>query len=351
MHAEHRGELIMQSWDVLEEAGELTRRGQPFALATVVWRQGPSSGQQGSRAIITAGGDLHGWIGGACAEPVVIREAQQVITEGIPRLLLLGTPEQFASKAQIDGTVPDGMTLVPIACQSEGALEVYIEPVLPAPHLVVVGRSPMVATLADLSRTLGWRTTVLDRGAFSTADADESSMVVVATQGHGDEDAVEQAVAARPAYLGLVGSAKRGAAVLGYLADRGVPQDQLDRVRVPAGLDLGRTSHREIAVAILAELVQLRAAGESLKTGSGAGAFPGEGGRAEGVSPPSQGLAGGSGGSPPRVNTDPVCGMTVSADRSSYPLEHEGVTYYFCCAGCRRSFQENPAAYLKESRC
>jgi xanthine dehydrogenase accessory factor len=243
------------------------------------------------------------------------------------------------------------MTFVPIACQSEGALEVYIEPMLPAPHLVVVGRSPMVATLADLSRALGWRTTVLDRGAFSSTDATGNSMVVVATQGHGDEDAVEQAVAAHPAYLGLVGSAKRGAAVLGYLADRGVPQDQLDRVRVPAGLDLGRTSHREIAVAILAELVQLRAAGELLATGSAAGAFPGEGGRAEGVSPPSQGLAGESGGSPPRASTDPVCGMTVSADRSSYPLEHEGVTSYFCCAGCRRSFQENPAAYLKESRC
>ncbi|HZC62505.1 MAG TPA: XdhC family protein [Streptosporangiaceae bacterium] len=351
----------MQSWDVLEEAGELTRRGQPFALATVVWRQGPSSGQQGSRAIITAGGDLHGWIGGACAEPVVIREAQQVITEGIPRLLLLGTPEQFASKAQVDGAVPDGMTFVPIACQSEGALEVYIEPMLPAPHLVVVGRSPMVATLADLCRALGWRTTVLDRGAFSSTDATRNSMVVVATQGHGDEDAVEQAVAAHPAYLGLVGSAKRGAAVLGYLADRGVPQDQLDRVRVPAGLDLGRTSHREIAVAILAELVQLRAAGDLMPTGSdagaataasgGAGAFPVEGGRAEGVSPPSRGLAGGSGGSPPRTSRDPVCGMTVAADRSSYPLEHQGVTYYFCCAGCRRSFQENPAAYLKESRC
>jgi len=244
--------------------------------------------------------------------------------------------------------------VVPIACQSEGALEVYIEPVLPAPHLVIVGRSPMVATLADLSRALGWRTTVLDRGAFSAADADENSMVVVATQGHGDEDAVEQAVAARPAYLGLVGSAKRGAAVLGYLADRGVPQDRLDRVRVPAGLDLGRTSHREIAVAILAELVQLRASGDLTAVsavGSGAGAVPGEGGRAEGVSPPSRGLAGGPGGSPPRDNTDPVCGMTVSADPSSYPLEHEGVTYYFCSAGCRRSFQENPAAQEKESRC
>jgi xanthine dehydrogenase accessory factor len=315
----------MQSWDVMEEASELSRRGQPFALATVVWRQGPSSGQQGSRAIITAAGDLHGWIGGACAEPVVIREARQVITEGVPRLLLLGTPDQFGAG------VPDGMTVVPIACQSEGALEVYIEPVLPAPHLVIVGRSPMVATLADLSRALGWRTTVLDRGAFSAANADENSMVVVATQGHGDEDAVEQAVAACPAYLGLVGSAKRGEAVLGYLADRGVPQDQLDRVRVPAGLDLGRTSHREIAVAILAELVQLRASG-ILVAGAAASATA--------ESAPA-----------PETTTDLVCGMTVTVDPSSYPAEHEGVTYYFCCAGCRRSFQENPAEYLKESRC
>jgi xanthine dehydrogenase accessory factor len=184
----------------------------------------------------------------------------------------------------------------------------------------------MVATLADLSRALGWRATVLDRGAFSAADADESSMVVVATQGHGDEDAVERAVAARPAYLGLVGSAKRGEAVLGYLKDRGVPPDQLDRVRVPAGLDLGRTSHREIAVAILAELVQLRAAGELI---------PGR--------VPEQTQA--------STATDVVCGMTVTADASSYPLEREGVTYYFCCAGCRRSFQENPAAQEKESRC
>ncbi len=113
------------------------------------------------------------------------------------------------------------MTVVPISCQSEGALEVYIEPVLPAPHLVIVGRSPMASTLADLARALGWRTTRWTGRTSPPADADERSMVVVATQGHGDEEAVEQAVAARPAYLGLVASAKRGEAVLGYLADRG----------------------------------------------------------------------------------------------------------------------------------
>src|ERR1039457_4579426 len=230
----------MDSWGVLAQADELARRGQAFEHATVVWRQWPSSGQQGSRAIITASGELRGWIGGACAEPVVIREARQVIAEGVPRLLLLGTPEQFGA------AVPDGMTVVPISCQSEGALEVYIEPVLPVPHLVIVGVSPMAHTLASLAGALGWRADLVSGRDFATAGADQRSMIVVATQGHDDEDVLEMAAAARPAYLGLVGSRRRGAGVLGYLSERGVPPEQLARVRVPAGLDLGKTTHQEI---------------------------------------------------------------------------------------------------------
>jgi len=306
--------------ELLDEISELTRRGEVFALATVVWRQSPSSSQPGSRAIITAGGELHGWIGGACAEPVVIREAQRVITEGTARLLLLGTPEQFGA------AVPEGMTVIPISCQSEGALEVYIEPVLPVPHLVIVGDSPMARTLAALAGALGWRTDLVRGPDFTTEHADERAMIVVATQGHGDEDVLERAAAARPAYLGLVGSRRRGATVLGYLADRGVPHDQLDRVRVPAGLDLGRTTHQEIAVAILAELVQLRASGALAGTAqAGTGA--------------------------PALVIDPVCGMTVSAD-SSRPVRHEGTDYWFCCAGCRQAFEKDPGAYAKrETRC
>ncbi len=246
----------MDSWEFLERGAELARRGEPFALATVVWRQGPSSGKESCRAIITASGELHGWIGGACAEPVVIRQAREVIADGAPRLLLLGTAEQFG------GPLPAGMNFVPISCQSEGSLEVYIEPVQPAPHLVVVGHSPMASTLAELSRALGWRTDLIAGQDFTAADASGRSMVVVATQGHHDEEAITAAITARPAYVGLVGSARRGAAVLGYLAERGVPTDELDKVRVPAGLDLGPTTHQEIAVAILAELVQLRASGK-----------------------------------------------------------------------------------------
>lgn len=248
----------MEGTGVLERAAELARQGEAFALATVVWRQGPSSSKQGSRAIITADGELNGWIGGACAEPAVIREARRVIESGTAKLLLLGSPDQFG------GAVPSGMVVVPISCQSEGALEVYIEPVLPVPRLVVVGDSPMAHTLVSLASALGWSADLIAGREFRTEDADRRAMVVVATQGHDDETVLERAVAARPAYLGLVGSRKRGTAVLGYLADRGVPASQLDRVRVPAGLDLGSTTHAEIAVAILAELVKLRASGEAL---------------------------------------------------------------------------------------
>jgi xanthine dehydrogenase accessory factor len=313
----------MDGWGVLEQAAELSRRGEAFALATVVWRQGPSSSQPGSRAIITADGEMRGWIGGACAEPSVIREAQHVIVSGTARLLLLGSPDQFGR------AIPDGMAVIPISCQSDGALAVYIEPVVPVPHLVVVGRSPMAQTLADIARDLGWRADLIDGADFSTSDADERSMVVVATQGHHDEAVVERAVAARPAYLGLVGSAKRGAAVVGYLADRGVPRDALDRVKVPAGLDLGSTTHQEIAVAIIAELVQLRAAG-ALDSAPAARARAAVAATA----------------------TDPVCGMAVDTGPDSLQLRRDGVTYYFCRAGCRQAFERDPDVYRKrETRC
>jgi xanthine dehydrogenase accessory factor len=140
----------------------------------------------------------------------------------------------------------------------------------------------------------------------------------VSLGGHDEEDVVERAIAARPAYLGLVASRRRGEALLGYLANRGAPEDQLGKVHVPAGLDLGETTHEEVAVAIMAELVRLRASGALA-------AAPAPDTRtelrfAEAV--------------------DPVCGMTVIADASGRPLEHGGVTYYFCCAGCRRAFEE-----------
>ena len=322
----------MEGMDVLEEMGELTRRGQAFALATVVWRQPPSSSQPGARAIITADGELRGWIGGACAEPVVIREAQRVIAEGTARLLLLGTPDQFG------GAVPDGMTVIPISCQSEGALEIYIEPVVPVPHLIVIGGSPMARTLASLAGALGWRTDLVDGPDFATDSADERSMIVVATQGHDDEDVLARAVAAHPAYLGLVGSRRRGATVLGYLADRGVPQQELDRVKVPAGLDLGKTTHQEIAVAILAELVQLRASGALPGSGTGAGAAA-KPGRRKVADRPAEAV-------------DPVCGMTVAAACGGRrgPRAEAGVPRLHCGTTAPTTTSAAQAAARRSSR-
>jgi xanthine dehydrogenase accessory factor len=269
---------------------------------------------------------MHGWIGGACAEPVVIREAQRAIEDRSPRLILLGAPDQF-------GDVPDGMMFVQMSCQSEGALQLYIEPVLPSPHLVVVGRSPMAATLVELAAGVGWRADLVDVADFKTAHVGSRSVVVVATQGHGDEEAVEQALSAGPAFIGLVASRKRGEAVLGYLADRGTSRELLERVRVPVGIDLGHTSHPEIAVSVLAELVELRAKGvldpEPVTT---VGPAPIE--HPHDHDHASDGIA-----------IDPVCGMTVAADDSSRPFEHEGETYYFCCPGCRAAFEKDPSAY------
>lgn len=337
---------FVDGWRMIEKANDLARQGVEFALATVVWRQAPSSGHQGARAIITADGQIHGWIGGACAEPVVIREAQRAIVDRQPRLILLGAPERF-------GDFPEGMIFVQMSCQSEGALELYIEPVIPSPHLVVVGQSPMAATLVDLATALGWRASLVKAADFSTSDVDGSSVVVIATQGHGDEEAIEQAVAGRPAFVGLVASAKRGSAVLGYLADRGVSRELLDLVRVPVGLDLGHTTHAEIAVSVLAELVMLKAKGALSQRPQGGAKAQGvaisvgpaghthEGGGATAAGEVTLAAAGA-----PVTVTDLVCGMTVTADQSSRPFEYEGETYYFCCPGCRAAFEKDPTHYV-----
>ena len=299
-------------WAVLDRAQELTGSGETFALATVVWRQGPSSGKEGSRAIVHADGSTFGWIGGACAEPVLIREALTAIEDGNSRLLLLG----------MDGFIdelPDGMVSVPIACQSDGALQVHIEPVIPVPTIAVIGRSPMAHTLVDLVEAIGWTALIADSGI--PEGVPKGAAVVVATQGHGDEELLLSVLDAEPGYVGLVASAKRGDVVLSYLRDQGVSDEVVSAIRVPAGLDLGRTSHREMAASILAELVQVRAGGALAPAGAPA----------------------------VRAATaiDPICGMGVTADESGRPFEYNGETYYFCCPACRKTFADDPESHLR----
>ena len=316
---------------VLAEAVELTTQRVPYVLATVVWRRGPSSGRQGSKAVVLADGTVRGWLGGACAEPSVVRHARECLESGQPALLFLGQPDE------LDGRSQEGVRSIAMACESEGALEVYLEPHRPEPQVIVVGRSPAVDALAEMAVSLGWGATVIDDGGnpdehtrpelvrtkldLSGLGIDGATAVVVATQGHYDDLALESALVHDPGYIGLIASENRAAAVIDHLRSRGVDPAEVARVQAPAGLDLGAVANAEIAVAVMADLVARRARGELAATGSGQ--------------------------APPAVEAiDPVCGMTVLVDDAKYHTVHEGFDYWFCAPGCQRTFNSDPQAFL-----
>jgi xanthine dehydrogenase accessory factor len=227
--------------ELLARAAQLAADGVPHALATVVSVVRPASTRRGERALVTADGTLDGWVGGACSEHLVVREALAAIADGEPRLVRICPPGA-------EGELPPDAIVAHSACASEGSVDVLIEPSLPAPLLVVVGESPAGSTLVELARAVGWRV------ADEIGPAAEA--VVVAGMGRGDDDAVAAALATGAGYVGLVASARRAEAVKGALRDRGIAG--LEHLRSPAGLDLGPSSQEEIAVAILAELVQWR---------------------------------------------------------------------------------------------
>ena len=272
----------MRPADVLIRAGELASAGEPFALATVVNVRRPASARRGDRAVVRADGTVYGWVGGSCSEPTVVREALGALADGESRLV------------STEGS-----------CASEGAVEILVEPQLPAPVLAIVGSSPAANTLAGLAAAIDWRVV---RGHDENADA-----VVVATMGRGDEEALAAALSGPAGYVGLVSSRKRADAVAATLRSSGVSEDALARLKAPAGLDLGPIRQEEVAVAILAELVAWRHA------------------RTPSAPPPAEAV-------------DPVCGMTVSL-ATAETLVHEGTTYAFCCVGCRARFEAEPARY------
>jgi xanthine dehydrogenase accessory factor len=307
---------------VLEEAVALTQTRRSFALATVVWRRAPSSGHVGSKAIVLPGGTVRGWLGGACAEPTVVREALASMADGRPRRLFLGGPDELAAHDR------DDIIVVAMACESEGALEVYVEPFLPKPQLVVVGRSPAVHALAVQARSLDWDVAVVDDGGradehpvpeivrttldFAGLGIGPSTAIVIATQGHYDDLALHAALATDAGYIGVVAAEKRASQMLRLLHDQGVDDDQLARVHAPAGLDLGPVANAEIAVAVLADLVARFASGALARSEP----------------------------APVRDEArDPICGMLVYVDDAKHHAVRDGVDYWFCSAGCCAAFR------------
>ncbi len=318
--------------DFYDELLTLRNAGEPFVVATVVRAEKPTSAKPGAKAVLLEDGTLKGWIGGSCAEPTVKREAKKALQDGQPRLLRLCPPEKLALAPQ------EGVIEIPMTCISGGTLEIYIEPQLAQPHLVVIGHLATAEALVRLGKGMGWRVSLvglevtrerfpeadhlIDRLDLSSLAITKNTHIVVASHGNYDEDMLVAALQSEAPYVALIASRKRAGAILEYLNEANLTPAQIARLKYPAGLDVGAITPEEIALSILAEIIQRR---HSL------------------ISTPL--LA------DPLLSTlseaeDPVCHMTVEIAAAHFTSEQDGKMYYFCSAGCKRSFDQEPQKYV-----
>jgi xanthine dehydrogenase accessory factor len=335
--------------DYYATAHQLVQQGVPFVSAIVVRAEKPTSAKPGDKAIITADGVMHGWIGGSCAQPTVIQEALQVLTQDEACLVRLSLEE---------GQEPEraGVVNRPMTCFSGGTLEIYLEPQHPRPRLLIVGSLPVARALAHLGQAMNYHVLAvdLDQGAgLPHADELLSSLdgigeqirphtyIVVASHGNYDEHALEQILPHKPTYVGLVASPKRAAAVREYLKLRGFSQTDMLALKAPAGLDIQARRGDEIALSIMAEIVQRRRNAEELDLAllheSLVSSSAASGAEVAEVETADSGQS--------AVAIDPICGMEVTIEGARYTHEYEGKTYYFCCAGCQMKFAQEPQQY------
>jgi xanthine dehydrogenase accessory factor len=302
-----------------ERRHELSQRGEPFVTATVVRVQRPTSVEPGNVAIIRGDGTIEGFVGGVCAEHSVRLYSLRAIDAGEPLLLRImpdpdePTPDDAPVDSGVEVTREDGAVTVRNPCLSGGALEIFLEPTLPPPRVTVAGDSLIAASLRSLGGELGFE-------MASGLPSREDLAVVVAAHGRDELAALRAALETEVPYVGLVASPKRGAAVLEELRADGVPPELLARVDTPAGLDIGARTPAEVALSILASVVEVR--------------------RREGA--PVRPAAASSG--VPQTALDPICGMTVVIVDGTPSAEREGETFYFCCEGCKRTFEQQAAA-------
>ncbi len=319
----------MTSNDFFERIAELRREGQTFAVATVVGRRAPVSAHLGDRAIVFADGRFEGFVGGACARDIVRQQALQALEARCGRLVSI--------RPDVNERSDPEHVVVPMTCASEGAVDVYVEPFLPARRLVVVGATPVAEALARLARSmdydvvrvveapeqrdieaaaaaLGVRVAALETLETIVREGGSDQAVVVASQGHYDEQALESILRCGGPYIGLVASRPRAADVGALLDAHGVKG--VETIRNPAGVDLGARTPPEVALSILAEIVKV---------------LPGHAPVARATSP--------------ATALDPVCGMRVEVGAARHTAEVDGRVYYFCCPHCRAAFVRDPQHY------
>jgi xanthine dehydrogenase accessory factor len=317
-------------------------------MATVVSVTRPTSARPGARGIVHPDGRIEGWVGGSCAQPIVVKEALRAIADGQPRLL------RISKELPSDARRGDGVVEYLMTCHSGGTLEIHVEPVLPSPALWVAGTTPIAIALVELGSTAGFAVTLVDPIAaaedFPAArvisgadlgglDPGARPYVVIATQGQWDEEALAAVLRRDVAYVGLVASPTRAIAVRAWLREEaGLPDDRLAALRAPAGMDLGAETAAEVALSILAELVQVRRGRASFVASPGPATHAGS----EAAALASASIE----PAPDIVLLDPVCGMTVEREHARHLAEHGGVVYAFCSIGCRTRFMKDATAYL-----
>ncbi len=322
---------------VRARAAELRAKRVAFVMATVVRAERPTSAKAGDVAIVLGDGQIEGFVGGECAEASVRLQSLRSLESRQPVLLHI-SPE---APDGADVTAPvNGAVTVHNPCLSGGKLEIFLEPNIPSPMLVVHGHSPIATALARIGGPAGY--VVAGSGAVTEAGtlrADElvvgATAVVVASHGRDEEELLVSAARADVAYIGLVASRQRGAAVLDRLE---LPEGLRARIRTPAGLDLGARSPEEIAISILAEIIASR----RTKTDEQMSAGRCGGGDGDGDAPDS---------APETASSalDPVCHMTVVAGPSSLHAQYRGKLYFFCGSGCRDAFVADPEGLLARS--
>ena len=246
------------SGDISAAANELRARDEPFAFATIIRTVGTTAAKPGAKALVRADGTIEqGFLGGGCTRGAVKRAALKAFETGAPELISVAPEEELTKQGVAPGEHQSGVTYARNGCPSKGTVDIFIEPCLPMPELVVLGQSPVAQALARLAPQFHWAVTV-DADGEALAATNRQRFIVVATQGQGDMDALKQALGAQAEYVAFVGSAKKFAALSGKLLADGVSPDRLDAVSAPAGLNIGAVTPEEIALSILAELTQLR---------------------------------------------------------------------------------------------
>ena len=247
---------------------------EPFALATVVRTVAATAAKAGAKAVILPDGTIsQGWIGGGCARAAVLKAARDALVDGRARLVSVQPPDLLAEQGVASGEEKSGVRFASNMCPSQGSMDIFVEPMLPQPQVIVCGSSPVAVAVADLARRMGFAVTVCAPAGEQTAFAEVERRidgyalpvaepglryVVVSTQGRGDEAALRAALAAEADYVAFVGSRRKAETLKAALAAGGVAAARLARLKAPAGLDLGAITPDEIALSILAEIIAVR---------------------------------------------------------------------------------------------